>query len=126
MRPARLATATWNTSLARSIATVVASMTSPPGYPADVCQRPRAMMLENREESMPSVFRKSLAEKYWISDRDGRRSQALAPVGSRRDHAARGFSVDAMPTRAQRIQPTTMNNVYLACLNCRAYVDAGY
>src|SRR5687767_11849017 len=56
MRPARLATATWNTSLARSIATVVASMTSPPGYPADECQRPRAMMPENREESMPSVL----------------------------------------------------------------------
>jgi len=28
----------------------------PPGYPADDCQRSRAMMPENREESMPSVF----------------------------------------------------------------------
>jgi hypothetical protein len=35
--------------------TIVAAFDSPPGYPADVCQRPRAMMPENREESMPSV-----------------------------------------------------------------------
>src|SRR5262245_8534002 len=56
MRPARLATATWNTSLARSIATVVASMTTPPGCHADGGQHFRPILPENREESMPSVL----------------------------------------------------------------------